>query len=880
MSIQTSYPGVYIEELPSGQHTIAPVATSITAFLGRAPVGPTDEPKTITNFGDYQRFYGGLSHDYPLSFAVRDFFANGGSQAVIGRLFEPNDPADSGVAVLPFPASPPMLPDGWLLQKKVSKGEATLQVYGPPDSEGEPVPGMQLFIGGDKLTPYTVTSYSPQKSASEPATIDIIPAFTGSGCSICCPLTFQQSPSPSGWRVSTGSANSLTLTGGDGLPELGDRVQFVGPTGETQTETIQSVGKITGADATALSVPLTLTAKMKVVPYGGQSVQILPPLQSTPPSGWQVAGPLTQKDKAGTVPVANGVGTPLVNSIFMFASDPSAAFRVTHFTPAQSGKKPSPANLEFELVGDGQMPSSLRFCDLLEFEDTAPADYTISAGPKSVGGTTMTVDASKAQGALDVGYTFKIQGGAVPDPTVYTIRVIDQSKGTISFLPGARTQFSSSESVTFSPPLRLVAANPGRWGNGLSAQVDTKGITERTAKPYKSFGLAQEDLFNLTLTLRNAANKVVASERYLNVAVRTGGDSTGYPGALHKVLQSQSNLARQAGSAMVPPSNGAIATASGGDDGTYLQVATITGNENTHTGLYLLDHVQQIDMLCIPPDGRLLPSVPRTYWDIDPAVLQAAATYCTDRRAILIADPPTDWTDKVKNGDVSEIDPSSLQIEGVNSAGIEVERNVAVYFPRVYMEDATSKNQERLFPACGVIAGVMAGNDAAKGVWTTPAGTDAGLAGVTKLEVPVSETISGTLNPLGINCLRTFPVIGNVIWGGRTLRGADAFDDNYKYLSVRRLTLFIEDSLKQGTLWSVFEPNDEALWSSLRLSVESFLKELSIQGAFYDYKVSCDAKTTTATDIELGRVNLLVQIAPVDPAEFVVIEIQQVPPTA
>ena len=108
------------------------------------------------------------------------------------------------------------------------------------------------------------------------------------------------------------------------------------------------------------------------------------------------------------------------------------------------------------------------------------------------------------------------------------------------------------------------------------------------------------------------------------------------------------------------------------------------------------------------------------------------------------------------------------------------------------------------------------------------------------------------------------------------MRGADQLSDDYKYLPVRRLTLYIEESLYRGTHWAVFEPNDETLWSSLRLSVGSFLADLQRQGAFYNYNVRCDGTTTTADDIEKGIVNIIVQIAPVKPAEFVVIKIQQV----
>jgi phage tail sheath protein FI len=285
-----------------------------------------------------------------------------------------------------------------------------------------------------------------------------------------------------------------------------------------------------------------------------------------------------------------------------------------------------------------------------------------------------------------------------------------------------------------------------------------------------------------------------------------------------------------------------------------------------------------IDLLCIPPDLRLGPTVPLSAQDLDPTVRQQAAEYCTNNRAIYIADPPAIWATQVQNGEISDISPDDLEISGVSASGIEYERNVAVYFPRVYKEDLLAPGVTALFAACGAVAGSMAANDVARGVWKAPAGTSVGLAGVSSLEVALTDVHSGYLNPIGINCLRTFPLAGTVIWGARTLRGADILQDDYKYLSVRRLTLYIESSLYQSTQWAVFEPNDEALWSSLRLSVGSFLAQLSQQGAFYNYAVTCDSTTTTVADIEAGRVNILVQIAPVDPAEFVMIQIQQVAP--
>ncbi len=140
---------------------------------------------------------------------------------------------------------------------------------------------------------------------------------------------------------------------------------------------------------------------------------------------------------------------------------------------------------------------------------------------------------------------------------------------------------------------------------------------------------------------------------------------------------------------------------------------------------------------------------------------------------------------------------------------------------------------------------------------------------------------NGRLNPLGINCLRSFNVIGRVGWGARTTRGADQFAFEWKYVPVRRLALYIEESLYRGTQWVVFEPNDEPLWAQIRLNVGSFMQDLFRKGAFQGssprsaYLVKCDKDTTTQGDIDRGIVNIIVGFAPLKPAEFVIIKITQ-----
>jgi phage tail sheath protein FI len=167
-------------------------------------------------------------------------------------------------------------------------------------------------------------------------------------------------------------------------------------------------------------------------------------------------------------------------------------------------------------------------------------------------------------------------------------------------------------------------------------------------------------------------------------------------------------------------------------------------------------------------------------------------------------------------------------------------------------------------------------------VWKAPAGTDASLNGVLDLALPVNDLENGQINPLGINVLRSFPAYGRVAWGARTMKGGDAQADEYKYIPIRRLALFLEESLYRGTQWVVFEPNDEPLWAQIRLNLGAFMNGLFRQGAFQGktqqeaFFVKCDKETTTQADRNLGIVNIQVGFAPLKPAEFVVLSIQQI----
>jgi hypothetical protein len=267
------------------------------------------------------------------------------------------------------------------------------------------------------------------------------------------------------------------------------------------------------------------------------------------------------------------------------------------------------------------------------------------------------------------------------------------------------------------------------------------------------------------------------------------------------------------------------------------------------------------------------------------AIWGPASAFCQQRRALLLVDPPdtpdtstvAPWVTSGASGSQIAQNATNLS-KGVNALrkGL-VNDHSALYFPRVLL------NQNNLsYPLApsGTLAGIMSRIDSSRGVWKAPAGIEANLLGVSGLEVQFTDGQNGVMNPAGINVLRVFPD-GIVSWGARTLDGDDSFQSQWKYIPVRRTAMYIEESLYRGLKWVVFEPNAEPLWSQIRLNVGSFMQQMFIQGAFAGttkataYFVACDSTTTTQNDVDLGIVNIIVGFAPLLPAEFVILSIQQ-----
>ena len=447
------------------------------------------------------------------------------------------------------------------------------------------------------------------------------------------------------------------------------------------------------------------------------------------------------------------------------------------------------------------------------------------------------------QGAL-LGYSvsqFFGNGGS----QAYIIRLTDGSA-----VPAATSSVSAgTASIVFSAAT-LGAANPGLWGNNYGILIKNQsGATGR---------FRVQVVYNPP-----GAPTPTVVESFENLSMNSPDTQGRY---LVDILNAQSNfVTATVTTPMTPPATApADITAPlmmvKGTDGVVLtpNTAAFETALASANGYTQLAHVDLFNLLCVPGETT-------------PSVISNLETFCVAHRAFMIVDcAATDTFSSLQTAN----GPNS-NITGTPGT------NAAFYFPWINAPDPLNQGGTGPFPPCGYVAGVYAATDGSRGVWKAPAGTATSLSGINGPAVNLNDAENGFLNPVAVNCIRTFSAYGTVVWGARTLQGNDEIGSQWKYVPVRRLALYIEESLYRGTQWAVFEPNDEPLWSALRLNIGSFMQTLFRQGAFQGqtpqdaYFVKCDDETTTQSDINLGIVNVIVGFAPLLPAEFVVITIQQ-----
>jgi hypothetical protein len=410
--------------------------------------------------------------------------------------------------------------------------------------------------------------------------------------------------------------------------------------------------------------------------------------------------------------------------------------------------------------------------------------------------------------------------------------------------------------------LVLFAAEPGvaqnSWTAELSADPTNAELLQLVISgptPTETLGSLPTDLQALAIAITSRSQSVTAP---LTAPLENGADADWTATAFTEAVLAELGFSTAPGPAPVPRLD---------------QIAP--------------DH---FNLMCIP-DAAWLPQGNQT------AIFSSALEFCQDRQAFLIVDPPppaaapvpsflpdtVPWLQIEKGIGASPGDMQALLGAWAPAFTGDDNWSAAAYYPWLEIPDPANNFLPIAVPPSGTVAGIYATTDVDRGVWKAPAGVGNPLRG---LGVPgladtsITNEVNGQLNEIGVNCLRTFPIVQNVVWGSRTLAGADLLQTAFKYVPARRLANYIELSLQQSLLWTVFEPNEESLWSSIVAEITPFMAGLFASGAFMGstatqaYTVACDATTTSTADMLRGVVNIQVGFQPVDPAEFVVLNVQ------
>ena len=761
MPITPTYPGVYIEELPSTVHTIVGVATSVTAFVGYTKRGPSDRATQVFSYGDFERAFGGLDPDCPLTYAVQQFFLNGGGEAWIVRVA-----AGAGTASV-------------TLANLASGGVPALTLTA--SSSGSWANSLRVGIDHDTVNPDSLFNLS-------------VTEYIASGGSLVPSAT-------ESFRNLT--MNSFAPTYAVDVINDGSKlVRAARPAWPaTPFVALDAGSSVSGALTTVPSI--TSGSRIAISHNGGAPVEIVLGAAATLPT---IRG---QINSAMTTAGLDHISCSVAGSTLVLkdTATPVTERSSVHVLPAATNDVT--AALMLGIAGGGT-------------ELDAVAKYNpCTTGTVGVGLTASL--GSDLPGALNAsGADLKI------DVTV-TVLGTAHSPVTLTLLKQGQS-FATKEDLRAG----LQATLQNAAASHLDVSAELAGARVSIAAD------------RLVVTAGGRADTSIA---IANSGIDTTATSIGFPNTLP--LRPIPNVA-----AYSPSSGGptlAQLAGANGSDGTAPSETEVIGDETANTGIYALTHVDLFNLLVLPDDVAANSTT----------VMSTAMTYCEKRRAFLIVDPPT------------SVNTLPAAQDWISDPGTPKSPNAAAYFPRLKIPDPMQGYRPRAMDSAGTMAGLYARTDASRGVWKAPAGTEATLRGPTGVDVPLNDPEQGTLNPLGLNASRALPVYGNVVWGARTLHGADQLASQWKYIPVRRLALYIEESLFRGTKWAVFEPNDEPLWAQIRLSVGSFMHGLFRQHAFEGsaprqaYLVKCDSETTTQSDIDLGIVNIIVGFAPLKPAEFV-----------
>jgi uncharacterized protein len=810
MPVAVSYPGVYIQEVPSGVHTITGVSTSIGAFFGRAAKGPLDKAVRCFSFADFLREFGGPHPLSDLATSVHQFFDNGGTDCYVVRLAK--DAAFASITLQDLSGAFNVLTatakaaGTWAHDVKL---EIDYNTQNPDDTfnltviyevAGNIISREEFSnISMNPLSPRFAPTLVTQSSAL--IELNLHAEMLGTAASATDPAAtindFGTTPAGFSEGRRPFVANGQTLL--DNITSEIDKLLRPPPGTDPKGKFSISVDGSAFIDVNLAGINVTTAADL---------AEVLDILVERPNG--------INKQLQLTDAALNVVGTwdeievDKVVTLRLASSSATSPFAGVRIRRAPANDFATPMMLGVEQGG----------IEVARYSNLRPV-YT---GTAFVGGVNapdefiigLNAFANFLQTDID-----KITIGT--DPTV-TVKLV--TAGTKNFdqapsgFDGVREKLRIiAQSVNADPNVPWFA---DLWGYHLAFRKKSGGINEQAT---------------VDATTNTTANTVFGDGFVPNIKRYVLGNA----GA----------------------STFQFIPGTPGSNGTFPDAGTYGGDPLLHTGFYALDKVDLFNLMVIPGDREVDEATYRQ-------LIGPASNYCNQHRAFLLVDAPDSWT----IGGIPKADAAAVNA----LRGLVVKDHSAVFYPKVQYADAGLK---KLIGPSGMIAGLMARTDSQRGVWKAPAGTEAALFSVLDLEINLTDPENGVLNKLGVNCLRKFPT-GIVNWGARTLDGSDDIGSEWKYIPIRRLALFLEESLFRGTKWVVFEPNDEPLWALIRLNLNAFMLSLFRQGAFQGstpdkaFYVKCDGETTTQNDRNLGIVNIEVGFAPLKPAEFVIIKIQQI----
>jgi phage tail sheath protein FI len=790
-----SYPGVYVEEVPSGVRTIAGVSTSIGMFIGTSRKGPMFEPVRCTNYTDFKRTFSDDTTAGQLANYVKLFFLNGGTDCYVMRIANGASAAkvalqnEAGAAVLVLTAIAAGLAGEnirALITYNTPQPEATFNVdlfRWETDSAGnrtkkdaESWKGLSMDPASPLYAVDFITQNSRLVSASPGAAIPAAAdGFSLSGRAVPTGA-FAASWSPLfGDQPAASKTNNFQISvGGSPFIEVNLSAVTVG----TQPVTEAAVKKAIEDRFTALGIVGT---KVDVTfpggPPGTKRMQIEP---AAPTTGDVFIRPAAQNDLTVSLMLGTAQGGIEVSG--------------------RAAQRPAPNGITF--MGDD------------------PAALDSFANLAQVAFTSITLDALQANGTFAASPPISMTA-PVPPPSIVTV-----AAAGAKMMEDAAATSTNGNSDGVREKFKIVAQriNAAAAASPVALKLKWKAEVWGSRLAILPTGVADNFLSDPTIF---ATVPVALAGRFRsNVNLYTLG------------IGGQ-NIGRQTSAAAVA------------SDGTP---PTAADYDNAY--LIIDSQVDLFNLMVLSPDANV---------DIT-TIYGKASVFCQQRRAFLLMDPPSSWT----TAQAASTGVAALRIGLVKDYS-------AIFFPRLTIDNNDLKLN--IGPA-GAIAGLCARTDSTRGVWKAPAGTEADLRGVIGLEQKFSDGENGILNPRAVNTIRIFPN-GIVNWGARTMDGDDDFGSEYKYIPIRRLALFMEESLYRGLKWVVFEPNDDPLYAQIRLNVGAFMHNLFRQGAFQGqtpkdaYFVKCDKETTTENDRNLGIVNIWVGFAPLKPAEFVILYLQQ-----